>query len=234
MEVDIDVKFVFALCVPGTGELTPRGERTRAALVTAARKIFERDGFLGARITDIAEAANVAHGTFYTYFGDKESIFGAVIESLQDDFLAPDRSPRVDGETPYDQILRANRRYYDTYVKRAKLMGLLEHVATFNDDFRALRREVRHRIVARSERAIRRWQDAGFADSTIDAHYAANALGSMVDRSVYVWLVLGEPHDPDVAIEMLTRLWANALGLATPPPAARHRAPGAPRARARR
>jgi AcrR family transcriptional regulator len=203
---------------PSDGQLTPRGARTRASLVEAARKIFERDGFLGARITDIAEEAHVAHGTFYTYFDDKETIFRAVVESLQSDFLATDQSLRPAVETPYEQVLRANRRYYDMYVKRAKLMGLLEQVATFNDEFRALRREVRRQIIERAERGIRRWQDEGVADSNIDAHYAANALGSMVDRSIYVWLVLEEPHDPDLAIETLTTLWANAIGLSTPNP----------------
>ena len=202
--------------------------------MTAAKKIFERDGFLGARITDIAEAAKVAHGTFYTYFADKETIFSAVIESLQSDFLMTDGSPRVPGETPYDQILRGNRRYYDTYVTRAKLMGLLEQVATFNDDFRAMRRDVRHGIVSRVERAIRRWQADGLADPTVDAHYAANALGSMVDRSVYVWLVLEEPHEPELAVEMLTRLWANALGIATPPRKPTHRPAKGPAAVASR
>lgn len=197
-------------------QLTPRGARTRASLVAAAKKIFERDGFLGARITDIAEEAQVAHGSFYTYFEDKESIFRAVVESLQTDFLETDRSPRPHDETPYEQLLRANRRYYEMYVKRAKLMGLVEQVATFNDEFRALRREVRRQIIERGERGIRRWQEQGLADATIDAHYAANALGSMVDRSVYVWLVLEEPHDPDIAIATLTTLWANAIGLPTP------------------
>ena len=35
----------------------------------------------------------------------------------------------------------------------------------------------------------------------------------MIDRSAYVWLVLGEPFDLDVAVEQLTRLYCNALGL---------------------
>src|SRR4051794_2983245 len=59
--------------------LTPRGRRTRSALVSAARAVFERDGFVGARVTDIAAHAGVAHGTFYTYFDSKEAVFRDVI-----------------------------------------------------------------------------------------------------------------------------------------------------------
>jgi AcrR family transcriptional regulator len=201
------------------GDLTPRGARTKAALVDAARTVFERDGFLGARITDIAEEAGVAHGTFYTYFDDKESIFRAVAEQLHADFqVRPVRQP---DDTPYDQIHRANRHYYDVYVSRGKLMGLLEQVATFSEEFRVMRRDLRRSWVDRAERSIRRWQAEGIADPDLDARYAASALGSMVDRSAYIWIVLEEPHDPEVAIETLSRLWANAVGLAVPARTAR-------------
>jgi AcrR family transcriptional regulator len=33
--------------------------------VTAAKEIFENDGFLDARISDIAERAGLSHGSFY-------------------------------------------------------------------------------------------------------------------------------------------------------------------------
>ena len=41
----------------GRAPASARGTRTREALVRAARQVFERDGFLDARITDIAEQA---------------------------------------------------------------------------------------------------------------------------------------------------------------------------------
>ena len=47
----------------------------------AAQKVFERDGFLDARITDITATARTATGSFYTYFNGKEEIFLAVVEA---------------------------------------------------------------------------------------------------------------------------------------------------------
>jgi AcrR family transcriptional regulator len=64
------------------GELTNRGQRSRGALVAAARTIFERDGFQNARITDISKLAGMAHGSFYTYFSSKEEVFQEVIKDL--------------------------------------------------------------------------------------------------------------------------------------------------------
>jgi hypothetical protein len=67
--------------------------------------------------------------------------------------------------------------------------------------------------VQRGAESIRRWQQHGMVDERIDPAYAASALGSMVDRSAYVWIVLGEPYDPDGAVVQLTRLYCNALGI---------------------
>ncbi len=68
-------------------QLSERGRRTREALIAAARRVFERDGFIDARITDIAEEAGAAHGTFYTYFDSKEAALRAVILHLESELL---------------------------------------------------------------------------------------------------------------------------------------------------
>lgn len=210
---------------PAAAQLTQRGLRTRSALIDAAGQVFARDGFLDARITDICEAAGVAYGTFYTYFVSKEEIFHEVIMSLQEDMAGhePAAAP-VEGMTPWELVEAANRRYVRAYQRNAKLMATLEQVATFNDDVRRMRLELRGRFVNRNARAIARWQEAGLADPDINPRYAANALGTMVDRFTYTWFVLGEPFEEDLAIETLTRLWLQALGIehgrhSTPRPA---------------
>jgi AcrR family transcriptional regulator len=53
-----------------------KGTQTRIRLVNAAKLVFERDGFLDARIVDIAQTAQLAPGSFYHYFDPKEQISG--------------------------------------------------------------------------------------------------------------------------------------------------------------
>ena len=60
--------------------LTGRALRTRNAIVVAARVCIERDRYHAARITDIAEQAGVAVGTFYTYFSSKDDVFAEVLD----------------------------------------------------------------------------------------------------------------------------------------------------------
>jgi AcrR family transcriptional regulator len=55
-----------------------RSERTRSALLTAAEKIFARDGFEASRIEDIAAEANRSRGAFYANFASKTEVFLAL------------------------------------------------------------------------------------------------------------------------------------------------------------
>ncbi|MEU1597056.1 TetR/AcrR family transcriptional regulator [Streptomyces sp. NPDC005708] len=201
-----------------TARLTKRGLRTRTALVKGAAAVFARDGFLDARITDICREAKVAYGTFYTYFQSKEEIFREVILDVQEDMATAHTSlptaslPTADA-APWDLVEFSNRQYLVAYRRNAKLMATLEQVATFNEEIRQQRLDLRNRFVNRNAKAIARWQEQGIADPDLDPVYAANALGQMVDRFAYTWFVLGQEFDEELAVETLTRLWLQALGV---------------------
>ena len=58
--------------------------RNRDRLVAAARKVFERDGYVRARITDISSAAGLAHGSFFSHFRGKDDVLAAVLGQIED------------------------------------------------------------------------------------------------------------------------------------------------------
>ncbi|MEU5161855.1 TetR/AcrR family transcriptional regulator [Streptomyces sp. NPDC020875] len=62
----------------------PRAERKRQAIVTAARKLFLRDGF-GVGMDAIAAEAGVSKVTVYNHFGSKEALFTAVVAGALDE-----------------------------------------------------------------------------------------------------------------------------------------------------
>ena len=56
----------------------------RAHMLDAARSVFERLGIEGASIREIAKQAGYTPGAIYTYFDNKEAIYGALLaESLE-------------------------------------------------------------------------------------------------------------------------------------------------------
>ena len=55
-----------------------RGERTRAAILDASRRLFLQRGYAGTPINAITEACGISRAGFYTYFKDKREIFNVL------------------------------------------------------------------------------------------------------------------------------------------------------------
>ncbi len=205
--------------------VTARGIRTRASLVAAARTVFERDGFLDTRLADIATEAGCAIGTFYTYFASKEEIFHAVLDDVREEMLHPrvhlrpaDDAARPDAATAYAVIASGNRAYLESYQRNAKLMRLLEQVATIDPRFRAIRTRRAEAFFERNARSIAELQAEGLVDADLDPLLTAMALSAMVSRVAYHVFCCAEDTTPrvDELVDTCTRLWANALGLDRP------------------
>ncbi|WP_328877098.1 TetR/AcrR family transcriptional regulator [Streptomyces sp. NBC_00299] len=188
--------------------------RTRDALVGAARRIFERDGYLDARIVDIAAEAGVATGSFYTHFTSKEDVFAAVLARLQDEMLHAGVSDGSDDGGRKDLwrgVEDANRAYLESYRRNAGLMAAMEQAAAVDPQFVRVRLERSRVFIDRSAATITRLQQSGLADPELDPDITARALSAMVSRLAYVTFVLGESVPLDTLVETVTRLWTNAL-----------------------
>ena len=57
-------------------------EETREAILVAALQEFAQEGVAGARTDAIARAAGVNKALLYYYFGDKETLYGAVLDTV--------------------------------------------------------------------------------------------------------------------------------------------------------
>ena len=206
------------------GPRSRKGAETRARLIEAAKQVFEQDGFLEARISDIAEAARLSHGSFYHYFASKEQIFREIAEAEEARLTEPteaDRTRTGVDVSPRARIRDANRRYLERYREQAAIMGVIEQVSRHDPLVNSVRIATQQHFADRAERAIRRLQEEGHADPALNPEIAADALGAMVGRFAELWLVQGyRSYDFDEAVEQLTILWSNALGL--PPDTSTH------------
>ena len=208
-----------------SGPRSRKGVETRARLVTAAKEIFERDGFLDARISDIAEKAGLSHGSFYHYFESKEEVFREVAAKVDERLSAPLNNVILDPSSsaaPYERIHEAIRLHLEAYRDEARIMGVIEQVWRFDAQFNAIRAE-RHRLyTAQIADSILRLQRHGLADRRLNPVIAADGLGAMTYRFPEMWFVQGFLDcDFDEGVDQLTLLFTNALGL-----------PGTPESRA--
>lgn len=192
-----------------------RARRTRAQLLAAAQRVFEREGYLDATVAHIAAEAGTSHGSFYTYFRSKTDVFRGVMQGALDSVHDPGDVPSDDKSlSQIERIDLANRRFIEVYRQKTAMMALFEQVATMDEEIQALRLTVRGRAITRVEKSLLRLQRESKVRSDIDAHTAAGALVAMVNSLVYFWLVMGEEHDEEDVVQTLNKLWASAVGLA--------------------
>lgn len=193
---------------------TSRGRRTRAALLTAGRELFEELGFDNTRIDHVATRAGVSHGTFYTWFDSKESLLREIVHGVVEDVFRATRVGTLVPETDaYARIEAANRRYLRAVTEHARILRVLGAVAETREDFRLLRVQVREGFVTRGMEGLSRLQAQGLADPDLPPRATASALGAMVEAFAHLWQDPVEGLDEDAAVDVLTRLWAGAIGL---------------------
>lgn len=191
---------------------------TRERMLSAAAEVFARQGYQGATVGSITEAAGTAHGTFYLYFRNKDDAFAQVIEAVTAQILVrPDIGPESTRRErtelmvrSYIAVLAANPGLY-----RALLEGMLRSPA-IEGVWLAMRETFVNRIAAGIDRVV----DRGEMVPVPDSQQAARALVSMCEWHAFV--ALGRGHGTpaeeqvDQAIATVTDLWSRATwGTAT-------------------
>ena len=198
--------------------ITERGRRTRDNLLAAGRTVFEQRGYANTRMSDIATAAGVSHGTVYTWFDDKEALLRALVDDIVTEVFA---ALAIGDEVPEPErrMLEANRRYLAAYRRHGRMLEVVEEAAATDARYRDALAGVRRDHVARVTHDIERLQKAGVAERDVDPAVAAGALCAMVEGFGRHWYGRGEQavstHDDETAVETLTRLWARGLGIRT-------------------
>ncbi|WLP92936.1 TetR/AcrR family transcriptional regulator [Gordonia sp. NB41Y] len=196
-------------------ELSDKGRRTRARLTDAARRVFERDGFIESRIADIVKEAGAAYGTFYTYFPSKEAVFLAVIEAQQGEIEeAAKQAAAGRGHSARSAIEASNRAYLEGYGRNWRLMESWSEAASVDREIGSLLEELTLFNIERTERALIHLKERGDIAADIDPHYAARALNAMVTQfSIRIFRDNPVDVDVDVAVRTVTDLWCRGIGL---------------------
>ena len=200
-----------------SGPRSRKGARTRARLLDAAKQIFEESGYFEARISDIAERAGLSHGSFYHYFDSKEQAFREVAERIDEELSAPlfeiILAP-ASHVRPDDRIRESVRVHFRSYAAEARMLGVIEQVARHDEHLHAARQARNDRYTGEIAESIRRLQQRGWADESLDPALAAVAMGALTTRFAEMWLVQGAvDYDLEDGIEQFARLFVNAIGL---------------------
>lgn len=194
---------------------TTKGLHTRTKILGAARIIFARDGYVDARMVDIAGQAKLSTGGLYRYFVDKQDVFAALIEDLHEElYEASGHTSMSFRDQPLAALTEANRGYINHYFENRDVMRAFIEAATVDERFRSIWWSMRNRHVERFTGALR---STGSSEEmgNVRADLAAEAMACMVEHCCYVWFAHDEmrehPVDIDDAVRTLTHTWYRAM-----------------------
>lgn len=101
--------------------------RTRAAILLAAREVFEAHGLDGARTGEIAKRAKVPQGLLYHYFAGKEDLFRAVLEQSLEPYFRSTiellETGEVDGLDLLERAIRIHFQFLREHPQVPRLMA---------------------------------------------------------------------------------------------------------------
>lgn len=182
-----------------TEKTRKKKDAKRTAMMTAAMRVFAEKGYHAATVRDVVNEADVAIGTFYFYFPDKETLFVHLYEETADFLLqAIEQAVRTRKELA-EQVAHAVQAYinlaiYEPAIVQLLLVGGVGTVPALT----ARRQEFRDRLIAIWERPL----TTAIQQQTIpdqNSRLAAEAIAGAHDEVV---LQLLNHADPEIDAEL--------------------------------
>lgn len=147
-------------------------ERSRQAILDAAREVFVENGFTGARTSEIARRAGAPQGLIYHYFESKELLFDAVMEQALTPYFSgmlemlqaadrPDLALLEDSVRRYYHFLQAN-----PHVPRLMAWWMADQA--HSDKPLTKKKGAAEAVELLGAQRIREGQEAGFIRSDLD------------------------------------------------------------------
>jgi len=183
---------------------TKKGRETRSKILAGAREVFAEDGYVDARMVDIAKRAGLSNGGLYRYFTSKEAVFAALIADLHEHlYRASGHTETSFADDPLAALTEANHGYIEMYFENRDVMRAFIEAAGVDRGFRQIWWEMRDRHVHRFAATLRREHGideiGGVAATTV-----IEAMACMVEQACYVWFAHEEMGERSIAVEEAT------------------------------
>jgi AcrR family transcriptional regulator len=106
----------------------PTGQvATRENILRAAIQVFAKQGFAGARVEKISKAARSTDRMIYYYFGSKERLFVAALETIYKELGAAEAALDLSGLAPDEAICAIIRFTWNHYIDHPEMLTLLNN-----------------------------------------------------------------------------------------------------------
>ncbi len=176
-------------------ELTSR-EQKRRRILRAAINVFANKGYFAARMTDIAEEADVADGTLYLYFEGKEHLLMSIFDDVLGRFIERLDEEIAEVASPAEKLSIMLRLHLQTVGRDHELAHILQIETRHSRRFMSLfTRGKLGEYLNRVRTIIEEGQKVGEFRRDMSAGLATSLVFGAVDELVTSWLLAERPGD---------------------------------------
>lgn len=187
------------------GRVARRRARVRAALLDAARQALTTRGYREATIAEIVQLADIATGTFYLHFRDKDDLFTAVVEEELHTIFGQIRTALVD--VPAEDVIPCVIRV--TLAQAYQQRAIFLFACTEGNFAHALMSGAQAHLTDLLLPALQAAQARGQL-GTMESTLLAHLITGMVVQGISWWFEQNEPG-PEVMAESILFLLTRGL-----------------------
>jgi AcrR family transcriptional regulator len=194
--------------VPGAAGKRERTKRAnREAILAAAREVFCDIGYGAASVRDVVRRTDLASGTFYNYFPDKESVLRALVDEIAVGARARVRAARAAATTREAFVADGFRAYFAFLAEDPQTVRLISRNAG------TIRTLFDEPALGAGIVELREDLEAGIAAGLLPPHDTGLMAAAMVGAAVEVGLamVARERIDVERSAEFVTSVFVGAF-----------------------
>ncbi|HXL62165.1 MAG TPA: TetR/AcrR family transcriptional regulator [Mycobacterium sp.] len=189
-----------------------RGDRQRDAIVSAVRELLQERSFADLSVSTISERAGVARSGFYFYFDSKYAVLAVILADAGEllDKLTHDFAPREPGETLEAFAKRMVGSAAAVYANNDPVMSACAVARNTDAQIREMMDDFADGIIDKIVTLVEQDTDARPISKDLPAlvrTLAATTTMTLTHDSSFI----GRGEDPARAVEIVERLWLNAL-----------------------
>ena len=197
-----------------------KGDRTRLQIKAAARVIFARDGFLNSTIAEIMKEAQRSIGVFYRYYKSKDELLLELTEEFRQKLLQEIHLPLQPKQDPIENFEEKLGVFWRLYMEDWPIVNSALQMSMVDEAFAKRWHDLRQQGIGAIAHIIGKAKKLGYC-STIDPHYAASALCSMLEFTCYNWTsrwgdFAGAKMSKAIAIQTLKQIASHSISWQSP------------------
>ena len=192
-----------------------KGDDKHEKIIQAAIKVFARKGFYTSKISEIAKEAQVADGTIYLYFKNKDDILINIFEKKMKEIIVKMESALESEKTPLDKLRRfitIHLRLVEENRHLAEVIQIeLRQSNKFMKEYVAVKFFEYLNIISS---VIKEGQEAGIIRKEVMPGIAKRALFGALDELSLAWVLSkSKKYTLEQTAQQMSELFLNGMAV---------------------